>query len=88
MNLKGRNHPKGIGCCTRNGAILPPTNPKNIMAERDFYKLSQITVVDISFLKAFIQLTGVAELRESHRNLVAALAHIANANELIQNSDR
>lgn len=57
------------------------------MAERDFYKLSQITEADASFLKAFIQLTGVSALRESHRNLVAVLAHIANANEIIQSSD-
>ncbi len=84
--LEAWQNEDGLVYCARNGAILPPTNPRNIMAERDFYKLSQITEADMSFLKAFIELTGVA-LRESHRELVVALAHIANANERIQSSD-
>ena len=64
--------------------MLPPTNPTNLMAERDFYKLSRMTKADVVFLEAYIQTTG-EPLRESHRNLVAYFAHIANAIDLIQN---
>ena len=58
------------------------------MVERDFYKLSQITRSDADFLTAFVESRGSAPLIQTHRNLVAAFAHIANANQLIQNSDR
>lgn len=67
--------------------MLPPTNPKNLMVERDFYRLFRITEADARLLEALFQSTGTA-LRESHRNLIAALAHIANATDLIQSSDR
>ena len=78
----------GLVRCSRKGKLLPPTKPKNIMVERDFYKLSQITRSDADFLTAFIESTGSAPIIQTHRNLVAAFAHIANANQLIQNSDR
>ena len=78
----------GLVYCSRNGKLLPPTNPKNIMVERDYYKLHRITRSDATFLKAFIESTGSAVLLRSHRNLVATLAHVAEANELIQSSDR
>ena len=59
-------------------------NPKNIMVERDFYKLSRITTSDLIFLETFIEQAGSEMLKQSHRNLVYALARIANANELIR----
>ena len=71
-----------------NGKVRPPTNPKNIMVERDFYKLSRITTSDLIFLETFIEQAGLEMLKQSHRNLVNALARIANANELIQKSNR
>ncbi len=71
---------------SRNGEILPPTNPKNVMVERDFYKLSRITKADVIFLQAYIQSMGSATLRKSHGNLVAKLAYIAEANEIIRSS--
>ena len=58
------------------------------MGERDYYKLSRITRADLSFLKALIELTDSEALIQSHRNLVATFAHIASANELIQQSNR
>ena len=54
------------------------------MVERDFYKLPSITKADADFLKAFIRLTGPAELREIHSNLSMALERIATANQFIQ----
>ena len=58
------------------------------MVERDYYKLSRITRADLSFLKALIESTDSEALIQSHRNLVATFAHIASANELIQQSNR
>ena len=78
----------GLVHCARNGIILPATKPKNIMAERDFYKLSRITKGDADFLKTFIGSTGTVELREVHRYFINALAHISTASELIQRSER
>ena len=69
---------------SRNGKLLRPTNPKNLMVERDFYRLPYITRADAEFLKAFIQLTEATELRTLHLNLLSALEHISNANEKIQ----
>ena len=71
---------------SRNGEILPPTNPKKLMVHRDFYKLPQITKTDVTFLEAFIALHSSAALRESHRKLVASCAYISKANELILGS--
>ena len=86
--LEARQNEDGFIHCSRNGTMLPATNPRNIMAERDFYKLPHITKADVNFLKVFIGSTGVAVLRGSHRNLVGELAYVARANELIQSSDR
>ena len=58
------------------------------MAERGFYKLSQITKVDVAFLKLFFGSAGTASLRRSHHDLIDAFKFVADANELIQHSDR
>ena len=78
----------GLVHCARNGEILPSTKPRNIMAERDFYKLPRITKVDADFLQALLGSTKSVELREVHRYLIKALAHISTASELIQRSER
>ena len=85
--LEAWQNEDGLVHCSRRGEILPPTNPKNLMVERDFYKLSRITKEDAIFLEGFIRSTQ-ATLRRSHRNLITAFAHIAHSNDLIQNSDR
>ncbi len=74
---------------SRNGKILPPTNPINVVVERDFYKLAPITRVDADFLEhLIIQPTEPAELRKCHRDLVTNLAYIPSANKIIQSDDR
>ena len=78
----------GLVRCARNGEILPFTKPRNIMAERDFYKLPRITKADAEFLQAFVGSTKSMELKEAHRYLIYALAHISNFSELIQRSER
>ena len=75
--------------CSRHGRVLPPTNPANLMVERDFYRLPRITTTDANFLEHFtIVPTESAGLRESHRSLVAKLRYICEANEIVQSSDR
>ena len=78
----------GLVCCSRSGKLLPPTRPKRLMVERDYYKLSCITKADVTFLRPFIESAGSVALIQSHRNLVTAFVRIAAANELIQRSDR
>ena len=77
----------GLVRCSRGGRILPPTNPKNLMVERHYYKLPRITRLDVELLRAFIDRTGFKPLIETHRNLLNAFAHIAQVNDLIQQSD-
>ena len=86
--LKAWENEDGLVHSSRNGKVLPPTNPKNTMVERDYNKLPRITNSDVTFLKLSIESTGPAELRQSHRRFVDALAHIVQANEIIQSDDR
>ena len=74
--------------CSRNGEVLPPTNPVGIMAERDFYRLPRITSTDARFLDLYvIGPIESRELRETHRKLAAAFRYIGEADEIIQGSD-
>lgn len=45
---------KGRVFFSRNGEILGPTNPKNILAKRDFYEAPVLTVEDICVLSTFV----------------------------------
>ena len=45
---------KGRVVFSRNGTVLPPTNPKNILAKRDFYAAPTLTVADIAWLSRFV----------------------------------
>lgn len=77
----------GLVHCSIKGKILPPTNPKNLMVERDFYQLTRFTASDLVFLKSFIERTGTEQMKQLHQNLVYSFARIAQANELIQNDN-
>ena len=77
---------RGFVHFSRNGEILPPSNPVNVMVARHTYKLPVITQTDVRFLELFIEQTGHAALRASHRKLVATWARISQANGLIQNN--
>ena len=39
---------------SRNGKILGPTNPRNVLARRDFYESPVLTVQDIAILSTFV----------------------------------
>ena len=76
---------RGFVHFSRNGEILPPSKPVNVMVARHTYKLPLITQTGVRFLELFIEQTGHAALRASHRKLVATWARISHANELIKN---
>ena len=76
----------GLVHCSRNRRVLPPTNPINLMVERDYYKLARITKDDVACLETVIESTAPSALQDFHRSFVARLAHISAANEMIQNS--
>ena len=78
----------GLVHYSRNGTILPATNPRNIMAQRDFYRLPQFSKTDANFLKLFFRSTGTSALRNSHFTLIDNFTYVARANELIQRSSR
>ena len=87
--LEAWQNEEGLVHCSRHGRLLPPTNPANLMVERDFYQLPRITSADAHFLEDFIIApTGSVGLKEAHRNLVAKLRYISEANEIVQRSDR
>ena len=69
--------------CLRADKIFA-TNPNNVMVERDFYKLSQITRNEAHFFEAFMNQTPSNELRKLHQSLAMKFAWIAHANDLIQ----
>ncbi len=71
-----------------DGEVRSPTNPKNLMVERDYNKLPLISNNDLAFLRLFVESTGPAEMRQTHRRFVDDLAHVAQANEIIQGDDR
>lgn len=77
----------GLVHCLRKGRTLRLTNPKNLMVERDFYRLYEITPEEMGLLKALIEFAK-PPLREIHLNFITALAYFANSNDLIQNSDQ
>ena len=71
-----------------NGEVRSPTNPRNLMVERDYNKLPRITSSALAFLRLLIESTGQGDLRQTHRRFVDDLAHIVQANEMIQSDDR
>ncbi len=85
-HLEAWQNQRGFVHFSRNGEILPPSNPVNLMVARHTYKLPVITQNDVRFLELFIEQSGHAELRVSHRKLVSTWARISQANELIQNN--
>ena len=82
--LEAWRHENGLVHCLREGKIFA-TNPVNIMAERDFYRLSELTKPDVMFFEAWLARQN-RDMRSVHRSLLIALGRIANGNALVQNS--
>ena len=58
--------------CLREHQIFP-TNLTKIMVERDFYKVSVLTRLDVAFLELFLEKIPSKELRATNRSLVRQL---------------
>ena len=85
--LEAWENDDGLVHCSRNQACPFATNPRNLMAEHNFYEIPHITRADANILKGFAESAGTEELRQAHRNLIDAFAYVTNANELIKRSD-
>ena len=72
--------------CLRDQRIFP-TNPTNIMVERDFYKLSAPTQLDTAYLDSFLKEILLKELRDFNRFLIQLFGSIPCLNEVIQRGD-
>ena len=77
-NSKGRVHFK------RKGDDPLVTNPKNIMAEKGFYKLQELDRLDLGLLENYIEHSGSPSLRQTHRELLKMFVLIVEGNKLIQ----
>ena len=85
--LEAWENDDGLVICSRNRGIPFATNPRNLMAEHNFYEVPHITKSDADLLKGFAGLAGTEELRQMHYNLIGAFEYVSNAHELIQSSD-
>ena len=83
--LEGWNRGNGQVYCLRNGNRDPfSTNPKNIMAERDFYRLLSFTKEDIGFFENWLQTKCEPPMRDSNQSFFNDFKKIAGANELLR----
>ena len=80
--LEAWQQANGLVNCLRDGRLFA-TNPRNVMAERDFYKLLPVTRKDTIFFFNWLQLQN-QHLKNVNRSLFISLARLANASELIQ----
>ena len=84
--LQAWQNEDGLVPFARKGKVLPPSNPRNLMAERHYYRLPRITEADAIFLRAYVELTKSDPLREVHRKFVDRLIQISRKSEAIQSS--
>ena len=82
--LEGWSRENNQVCCLRNGNLFS-TNPKNIMLERDFYKLAPLSKEDIQMFAYWMKDKCEPPMRETNQGAFNAFAKIANGNEIIQN---
>lgn len=69
---------------TRDDKILPPTNPKNVLAKRDFYAAPTLTLEDIVSLCLFVLDTTSAARPAAEAILQEALFHSTMKTVLLQ----
>ena len=86
--LEAWQNEKGLVHYSRNSKVYPPSNPRNLMAQRHYYKLPSISKADVTFLRSYVELTGSEALKECHRSFIDRLAYMSHANELIQNNSQ
>ena len=70
--------------CLRNEDLFL-TNPRNIMVERDFYKLIPFTKEDIEFFEYWLKEKCEPRMRALNQSTFNDFMKIANGNEIVQN---
>ena len=70
--------------CLRNEDLFL-TNPRNIMVERDFYKLIPFTKEDIEFFEYWLKEKCEPRMRALNQSTFDDFMKIANGNEIVQN---
>ena len=81
--LEGWLRDNGQVYCFRNGNLFS-TNPKNIMVERDFYRVSNLTRNDKAFFESWLEQLD-PHLQEVNRGIYRLFLRVSNANNLLQN---
>lgn len=76
----------GLINCLLRGKMLR-TNPRNIMAERDFYKMSRFTQSDIAFFATWLDRLESKEMAELHWFILDMMLFGTTMNDMIQRSD-
>ena len=69
----------------RRGELIPPTNPINLLVERDFYRIPMLTETHRAHLYSFAQASN-AYLTQVHYDFIDKIVRISAANEKIQRS--
>ena len=80
--LEGWNQGNGQVYCLRDDKLFL-TNPKNIMVERDFYKLQPLTQEDTIVFKYWLVKSCEPIMRRPNRTIFNDFKKIANANEVL-----
>lgn len=82
--LKGWCHNSRQICCLRNTNRKPIwTDPKNIMVERDFYRLTPFSKEDMDFFDYWLNKVCPPEMKANNRSTFSKFAMVANGNKSI-----
>ena len=84
-HLTAWQHDDGLVNCLLRGKLLR-TNPRNILAQRDFYKLTSITRGDIAFFRAWLDRLESREMAELHQHTFETMVLGTTMNDIIQRS--
>lgn len=69
--------------CLRHGSLFP-TNPINVMVERDFYRLAPLSKDDVQMFSYWLNEKCEPHMRAMNQSTFNTFAKIANGNEIIQ----
>lgn len=82
--LKGWCHNSRQICCLRNTNRKPIwTDPKNIMVERDFYRLTPFSKEDMDFFDYWLNKVCPPEMKANNRSTFSKFVMVANGNKSI-----
>lgn len=82
-HLTAWQHDDGLVNCLLRGKLLH-TNPRNILAQRDFYKLTSITRGDIVFFRTWLDRLESREMAKLHQYVFETMVLGTTMNDIIQ----